>query len=203
MNPRLHDSCDWDEPVHYSVNPPTKDNAAVSEKRIGEIAGLSMFVSVLFLLLQVPVWIVVMITDVILENHHVSQQNREVVCGLLFLLCECVIILTLYLKIRQRWFYFVPDPIVTKRNSPGIVFNEKILERCFNILAVIGIAWILIMGMSFESIKVFHVVIQGFATLFFAIFLALRLILTRAFSFRTFFSVILSMSSIVLAFVLD
>lgn len=197
-----NDSQDIDPDLPCPFNSSALKDNPPSEEMIGEIAGLSMYVSLLFLIFQVPVWIVLMVVEVILENFRYSEQFRGLCAIPLLLLSEIILIVLIYRKVRRERSILIPDRVVLNDNKRVTVFNEKILERCFNVMAIIGMVWILIMGMPVESIKYFHIVIQGFAALFFLIFLILRLILMRRFAFGTFLSVVLSVASIVVALVI-
>ena len=75
------------------------------------------------------------------------------------------------------------------------------MEWGFNTIAVIGILWVLLLGMRWESVNYLLIVIQGFAVVFLTIFTVVRLLIMKTFSLRTLFSIILSASSIWLAIV--
>lgn len=171
-----------------------------SDYVVGNIAALSMYISLLFLILQVLVWIPFAIVAIVLvENNIIPKSHGGMASLMTLVLAELIIIAGIIIHIKRK---YMPLEFANSREKGQLKpFNESYLEWMLNITAGAGILWIILLGLSFDSIRIFLIVIQGFGILFLTIFVIVRLLLTKRFAFRTLFSVVLSVTSIWIAII--
>ncbi|HIJ52975.1 MAG TPA: hypothetical protein HPP66_07435 [Planctomycetes bacterium] len=169
-----------------------------SDYIVGNIAALSMCISLLFLIFQVLVWIPVAIVAIVLvENNIIPKPQGGLATLMTFVLAESILIAGIIIHIKRK---YMPFELTDCREQGQLKpFNERYLEWMLNITAGAGILWIILLGLSFDSIRIFLIVIQGFGILFLTIFFIVRLLLTKRFAFRTLFSVLLSAAAIWIA----
>jgi len=171
-----------------------------SDYMVGNIAALSMYISLLFLIFQVLVWIPCAIVAIVLvENNIIPKSHGGLATLMTFVLSELILIVGIIIHIKRK---YMPFELISCREKGQLKpFNESYLERMLNVTAGAGILWITLLGLSFDAIRIFLIVIQGFGILFLTIFFIVRLLLTKRFAFRTLFSVVLSVTSIWIAIV--
>jgi hypothetical protein len=167
-----------------------------SDYVVGKIAALSMYIALLFLLLQVFVWIPCMIIFVLVENDIIPESQEGLASLITFVLSELILIGLIVIHIKRKYLPFELSEFDNQGRVKPFVFKEKYLERGLNIIAGVGILWILLLGMPTNSIRYMLIVIHGFGILFFIIFFIVRLLLTRRVAYRTLFSILLSTTSI-------
>lgn len=169
-----------------------------SDYYIGGIAALSMYISLLFLILQVLVWIPCAIVAIVLVGNEVIPESHGGAASLItFVLAELIVSVGIIVHVKRK---YIPFEFAGGDDKARLrPFNESYLEWMLNITAGAGILWIILLGLPFDSIRVFLVVIQGFGILFLTIFFVVRLLLTNRLSFRTLLSVLLSAASIWIA----
>ncbi len=158
-----------------------------------------MYILLLFLLLQVLVWIPCMIIIVLVENDIISQSQAGLASLITFVLSELILVWRIIIHIRKKYLPFELSEFDKQGRVKPFIFKEQYLEAGLNIIAGIGILWILLLGIPMNSIRYMLIVIQGFAVLFFMIYFVVRLLLTRRFAFRTLFSALLSTAAIWIA----
>ena len=172
-----------------------------SDYIVGKITALSIYISMLFLLLQVLVWIACMPIFVLIENNIIPESQEGLASIAIFLLSESILVWRIIVHVRKKYLPFELSDFDDQGRDKPFVFKEQYLERGLNIIAGIGILWILLIGMPINSIKYMLIVIQSFGILFYLIFFVVKLLLTRRLAYRTVFSVLLSVTSIWLAVV--
>ena len=176
------------------------NNKNTSDYIVGQVAAMSMYIAVLFIILQVFVWIPMVIVGILLvEGGIISQSLAGFATIVTLILFEILLILGITLHIRKTYFPLGGVELDEGVEHNPFIFKEIYLETLLNITAIAGILWIIFLGMQVSSIKYFLIVVQGFGVIFFTIFLVVRLLLTRFFSLRTLFSIILSIGSIFVA----
>jgi len=175
------------------------DKEISSDYVVGKIAALSMYIALLFLLLQVLVWISCMVIFVLVENDIIPKSQEGLYTLITFVLSELILIGFIVVHVKRKYLPFALTEFDDQGQVRLFVFNEKYLERSLNIIAVVGILWILLLGMPTSSIRYLLFVINGFGLLFFIIFFIVRLLLTRKIAYRTLFSILLSVTLIWLA----
>lgn len=169
-----------------------------SDYLVGNIAGLSIYISVLFLILQVLVWIPCAIVGILLVGNNIIPESQGGLFSLITLvLAELIVCVGIIIHIKRRYIPF--EFACCDEKSHLKPFNEPYLEWMLNITAVAGILWITLLGLSFDSVRVFLVVIEGFGILFLTIFFIVRLVLTKKVALRTLLSALLSAASIWIA----
>ncbi|HUU15774.1 MAG TPA: hypothetical protein VMW72_01380 [Sedimentisphaerales bacterium] len=167
-----------------------------SDYVVGKIAALSMYIALLFLLLQVFVWIPCMVILVLVENGTISKSYEGLASLIIFVLSELIIIGLIIIHIKRKYLPFELSKYNNRGQVKPFIFKEKYLEINLNIIAGVGILWILLLGMPVNSIRYMLIVIHAFGIIFFTIFFIVRLLLTRQVAFRTLFSILLSTTSI-------
>ena len=169
-----------------------------SDYIVGNIAALSMYISLLFLIFQVLVWIPVAIVAIVLvEKNIIPKPHEGLATFTTFVLAESILITGIIIHIKRK---YVPFELIDRREQGQLKpFDERYLEWMLNITAGAGVIWIILLGWSIDSIRIFFIVIQGFGVLFFTIFFIVRLLLTKSFAFRTLLSVLLSAVAIWIA----
>ncbi len=175
-------------------------NKNTSDYIVGQVAAMSMYIAVLFIILQVFVWIPMVVVGILLvEGGIISQSSAGFVSIVTLIGFEMLLISGITLHIRKKYLPLGRVELDEGVEHNPLIFKEIYLETLLNITAIVGIIFILLLNMQISSIKYFLIVVQGFGAIFFTIFLVVRLFLTRFFSFRTLFSIILSIGSIVVA----
>ncbi|MBW8042300.1 MAG: hypothetical protein FVQ85_20190 [Planctomycetes bacterium] len=171
-----------------------------SDYIVGNMAGLSMYISLLFLIFQGLVWIPFAIVAIVLvENNIIPESHGSLACLITLVLSELILIVGIIIHIKKK---YMPLEFADCHEKGQLKpFNESYLEWMLNITAGAGILWIILLGLSFDSIRIFLIVLQGFGILFLTIFFIVRLLLTKRFAFRTLFSVLLSVTSIWIAII--
>jgi hypothetical protein len=167
-----------------------------SDYVVGKIAALSMYIALLFLLLQVLVWIPCMVILVLVENDVIHKSHEGLAFYITFILSELILIGSIFIHIKRKYLPFELSEFDGRGRIKPFVFKEKYLEINLNIIAGVGILWILLLGMPANSIRYMLIVIHAFGILFFVIFFVVRLLVTRRVAFRTLFSILLSTISI-------
>ena len=176
------------------------NNKNTSDYIIGQVAAMSMYISVLFIILQVFVWIPVAIVSILLVEGGIIPQFLAGFATIVTLIVfEMILIFGIIFYVRKKYLPLEMVELNKEEEYNPFIFKEIYLEKLLNITAIAGILWILLLGMQVSSIKYFLFVVQGFGVLFFTIFIVVRLLLTRFFSLRTLFSIILSIGSIIAA----
>jgi len=170
-----------------------------SDYIVGEMTALSMYISILFLLFQVFVWIACMPIFVLIENNIIPKSQEGLASLTIFLSSELILVWRIIIHVRRKCLPFELSEFDDQGRVKPFVFKEQYLERGLNIIAGVGILWILLIGMPMNSIKYMLIVIQGFGILFYLIFFVVRLLLTRRLAYRTVFSILLSITSIWMA----
>ena len=169
-----------------------------SDYVVGNIAALSMYISLLFLIFQVLVWIPCAVVGIVLVGNNIIPESHGGLISLITLvLAESILTVGIIIHTKRKYMPFEFSDCHDKGQLKP--FNESYLEWMLNITAGAGILWIILLGLSFDSIRIFLIVIQGFGILFLTILLIVRLLLTKKFAFRTLFSVSLSVASIWIA----
>lgn len=163
-----------------------------SDYFIGKIAALSMYIAVLFLILQVIVWIPCMVTLILAEMDIIPKSKEGLACFIAFILSELIVIGLIIIHVKRRCLPFELTELDSQGQIKLFTFNEKYLEINLNIIAGVGILWILLLGMPASSIRYLLIIIHAFGILFFVIFFIVRSLLTRKIAFRTLFSILLS-----------
>jgi len=172
------------------------DKEISSDYVVGKIAALSMYISLLFLILQMPVWIALMVVLVLVENGTIPKSQEGLVAIMTLVLSELILIGMIIIHIKRKYLPFELSEFDNQGRVKPFVFKEKYLERGFNTIAGVCILWILLLGMPVSSIRYMLIVIHGFGILFFIIFFIVRLLLTGRVAYRTLFSILLSAASI-------
>jgi hypothetical protein len=169
-----------------------------SDYIVGNIAALSMYISLLFLIFQVLVWIPFAIVAIVLvESNIIPESHGSLACLMTLVLSELILIVGIIIHIKRK---YLPFELIDRREKGQLKpFDERYLEWMLNITAGAGVIWIILLGWSIDSIRIFFIVIQGFGVLFFTIFFIVRLLLTKRFVFRTLLSVLLSLTAIWIA----
>ncbi len=152
---------------------------------VGKLAAWSMCGVIFFIMLQIFIAIP---CTLILEL--VPEEQANIIVPTLSIFLElvliCSIIFIISKKAPKSKFY-----IGCEQKETPYILRESNLELLINIATIIGIFWILLIGMDRCSIKIFVTVVNGFLGIFLMIFLLLRFYITDVINSRTFLSIIL------------
>jgi hypothetical protein len=153
---------------------------------VGTLALISMYQTLTFLILQIPVNIPVVIVMLLMESHGWDEKTIEMIIITLLISIESVLIFILakkgkahferYMKIRRNQRSDLHAVEWIKRTP---AFSEKQLEFSLGIAACVGIVWCFMIGMQITSVKYLFIVLEGAALLFLSIFVIIRFLLTR------------------------
>jgi len=175
---------------------------SIDDYTIGKISALSMYISIIFLLFQILVAMSCTAVAVLLPELGIIKNSQTTLFTIICLIfSEAVLIFFIWRHIKYKYLPLKKTHLNEPGNITPFVFNEEYLERMLNIAAVVGIAWILLMGMHWNSIRYFFIVLHGFGILFLSIFFVVRFTLAHETGVRTFASIILSCLFLYLAII--
>jgi len=137
-----------------------------------------------------------MVILVLVETSMILESHQGLAFFITFVLSELILIGLIFIHITRKYLPFELSEFDGQGRVKPFVFKEKYLEINLNIIAGVGILWILLLGMPANSIRYMLIVIHAFGILFFIIFFIVRLLLTRQVAYRTLFSILLSTISI-------
>lgn len=151
---------------------------------VGKITALSMYIAMLFIMFQFVILTIIGLSGIVLFQLGIIHKNYE---NIFFIICltiaESLLIIGIYFHLKKKYGRFE----LIKTNNYGqkepFIFKESYLEWLISILSLGGILWIYIIGLPPVSIKIFLIIVDSFAILFFSIFFIVRLILTKVVSF--------------------
>lgn len=143
------------------------------------LAAISMWISVVFLLLQFLVFIPVTVVGLVLESKGWSAHARESVYFAVWVPIELGVFT--YLAWRGRLAFkkhmearsaATNDGNISKPS--GSPFTEKRLMLWFGFAALAGIGHCIQNGIEIAALRYFLIVVEGFAVLFLSIFIIVR-----------------------------
>ncbi len=137
-----------------------------------------------------------MVILVLVETSMILESHQGLAFFITFVLSKLILIGLIFIHITRKYLPFELSEFDGQGRVKPFVFKEKYLEINLNIIAGVGILWILLLGMPANSIRYMLIVIHAFGILFFIIFFIVRLLLTRQVAYRTLFSILLSTISI-------
>lgn len=162
----------------------------IENAKIGFIASISMYASVLFIIFQFIILVLSNFFDIVIpEIINLSERIEENLLTISTLSFEIILITAIALHVRKN--YMNIDFLDFKRNKLEFyTFNEKILEKLINVTSVIGILYLNLLGNG-DGIRYFLTIINAFGLVFLIVFLLLRLLFSKKMPLRTIISVII------------
>ena len=165
--------------------------AKFDDSAVGELALISMYQVLLFLILQILVWVIMALIAILLpELGVITQQVGETLAYAVAALVDLVLIIVLA---RRGWRQFLENVEEARSNSDGqtslalaqarVPFSETHLEAAFGATALGSLAWCLLIGLRSPSLQIVLVVVEVFALLFLLMFMAIRFLSTRKIRF--------------------
>lgn len=160
----------------------------IENAKIGFIASISMYASVLFIIFQFIILVLSNFLDIVIpEIINLSERVEENLLTTSTLIFEIILITAIAFHIRKN--YMNIDFLDFKKNKLEFyTFNEKTLEKMLNATSIIGILSLNLLENG-DGIRYFLTIINAFGLVFLIVFLLLRLLFSKKIPLRTFISV--------------
>jgi hypothetical protein len=182
----------------YPMHP--DERHALDQAGVGLLASHCFYALVIFLFLQIGVWIPLEFFVVIISAlFNISSKLISGISLAYMLVSELAIIIILTRLTRRR---FLSDfaQLKTGDTGPtyarGFAFNETAVEWLMVVTAAASMAWVIAMGLPFASAKVALVVVESFSVAFLVLFSLARLAITKEIRWRALLAIVLSVLSV-------
>ena len=173
---------------------------ALDQAGVGLLATHCFYALIIFLLIQVGVWIPLEFFVVIIPALFVvSPKLINSVALVYFAVSELAIIAILFRFTRRRFlsdFARLRTADTGPADARGFAFNETAVEWIMVITAAASLAWVVALGLPVASAKVVIIVVESFLVAFLVIFSLARIAITKEIRWRALLAIVLSVLSI-------